>query len=51
MVSRESTQKTKRDAHNKDWYSDHGQQIPGGATLVALAFVSTDELPDLASGT
>ena len=50
-VSRKNTQQTKRDAQDKDWYSDQGQQIPGGTSLVTLTLICTDNLNDLASGT
>ena len=50
-VSRENTQQTERDAQDKDWYFDQGQQIPGGASLVALTLIRADKLADLAGGT
>ena len=50
-VSRKNTQQTERDAEDKDWYPDQGQDIPGGTSLVTLAFICTDGLTDLASGT
>ena len=50
-VSRENTQQTKRDAQNKDWYPDQGQQIPGGTSLITLAIIQAAGLANLACGT
>ena len=50
-VSRKNTQQTERDAQNKDWHPDQGQQIPGGTSLITLALIQVTDLADLACGT